>query len=116
MFLEPSFMLVPLRTVLCDQLPEGLTMPVIIDQETWEAAQEKRLGARSIRRSPKNWLLQGLCICGECGHVFGCQQKDSRERRYYSCRGRRRDTHLDGSPRCTMPNILADELEKVVWT
>ena len=95
--------------------PKGLMMPSIIDQDTWEAAQKKRLSARSIRRNPKNWLLQGRCICGECGHVLGCQQKNSKERRYYSCNGRDKDTHLDGSPKCTLPRTRADGLEKAVW-
>jgi len=95
--------------------PKGLKMPPIIDQDTWEAAQEKRLKARSIRRNPRNWLLQGLCICGECGHILGCQQRDSTERRYYSCRGRYKDSHLDGSAKCTLPRVKADELEKLVW-
>jgi site-specific DNA recombinase len=96
--------------------PKGLKMPSIIDQDTWDAAQEKRLKARNIRREPRNWLLQGLCICGECGHVFGCQQKNSKERRYYSCQGRDKDAHLDGSPKCVMPRIRADGLEKAVWS
>ncbi|MFC1902562.1 recombinase family protein [Chloroflexota bacterium] len=95
--------------------PKGILMPPIIDQDMWEAAQEKRQGARSMRRNPKNWLLQGLCVCGECGHVLGCQQKHAKDRRYYSCQGRDKDMHLDGSPKCTLPRIKADILEKAVW-
>ncbi len=94
---------------------KGLTMPVLINPEKWEAAQEKRLGVRSVRRDPKNWLLQGLCICGECGHVFNCKQSNPNQLRRYACRGRNKDTHLDGSPRCTMRSIDANELEKAVW-
>jgi len=75
----------------------GIRMPKIIDEATWEAAQQKRLKVRHIRGNPRNWLLQGLCICGECGHVLSCQQKNQTERRYYSCQGRYKDTHLDGA-------------------
>ncbi|MFH1382856.1 MAG: recombinase family protein [Chloroflexota bacterium] len=95
--------------------PRGIKMPVIIDEATWERAQEKRIKARHIRRNPKYWLLQGRCICGECGHTLACQQRDQTENRYYSCSGRYIDSHLDGSPRCTLPRVRADYLEKAVW-
>jgi site-specific DNA recombinase len=95
--------------------PSGLKVPPIIDEETWEMAQEKRIKARQVRRDAKHWLLQGLCICGECGHTLYCIQKDRTERRYYSCRGRDKDTHLDGSLKCTLPRVRADLLEKAVW-
>jgi hypothetical protein len=93
----------------------GIRMPRIVDEATWEAAQQKRLKVRHIRGNPRNWLLQGLCICGECGHVLSCQQKNQTERRYYSCQGRYKDTHLDGSPKCTLPRLRADLLEMAVW-
>jgi site-specific DNA recombinase len=51
----------------------GIRMPKIIDEATWEAAQEKCVKVRHIRGNPRNWLLQGRCICGECGHVLSCQ-------------------------------------------
>jgi site-specific DNA recombinase len=95
--------------------PRGLKMPAIVDEVTWEMAQEKRLKARHVRRSVRHWLLQGLCVCGECGHVLGCIQKDQTERRYYSCPGRWKDCHLDKSPKCTLPRMRADLLEKAVW-
>ncbi len=96
--------------------PRGLKMlPIIDEATTWEMAQEKRLKARQVRRNARHWLLQGLCICGECGHVLGCIQKDQTERRYYSCHGRYKDAHLDGSPKCTLPRMRADLLEKAVW-
>ncbi|MFC1957823.1 zinc ribbon domain-containing protein [Chloroflexota bacterium] len=94
---------------------KGLTMPVIIDPERWQAAQEKRTVVRSIHRETKNWLLQGICICGECGRVFNCRQPNPNQLRRYICRGRNKDSHLDGSPKCTMRSIEAGELEKAVW-
>lgn len=90
-------------------------MPVMIDGATWELAQQKRLKARKVRGAARHWLLQGMCFCGECGRVLTCQQKDSTERRYYSCQGRYIDSHLDGSPRCDLPRMEADLLEKKVW-
>ena len=94
---------------------KGLTMPVIIEPERWQAAQDKRLRVRSIHRDMKNWLLQGLCICGKCGHVFNCRQPKPNQLRRYVCRGRNKDSHLDGSPRCTMHSIEAGDLEKAIW-
>lgn len=93
----------------------GLEMPVIIDEVIWELAQAKRRGARRVRKSVPYWLFQGWCICGECGHTLTCQQKDATEHRYYSCQGRYKDSHLDGSPRCKLPRINIDLLEKAVW-
>ena len=95
--------------------PKGYKMPAIIDEETWEMAQVKCREARQVRKSVRYWLLQGRCVCGECGHVLSCQQKDATEHRYYSCPGRWKDTHLDGSPRCKLPRIKADLLERAVW-
>ena len=95
--------------------PQGFEMPVIINEETWELAQIKRRQARRIRNSGRPWVLQGRCVCGECGRVLGCQQKDATERRYYACQGRYKDSHLDGSPRCKLPRINADMLETAVW-
>jgi hypothetical protein len=95
--------------------PKGYKMPAIIDEETWEKAQKKRREARHVRRTVHNWLLQGRCVCGQCGHVLSCQQKDRNERRYYGCLGRFKDTHLDGSPVCKLPRMKADLLERAVW-
>jgi hypothetical protein len=41
---------------------------------------------------------------------FGCHIH------YYVCRGRIKESHLDGSPRCTIRSIEAEELEKAVWS
>lgn len=97
------------------QHPKGLKMPVIIDEVTWDLAQRKRQKAKSVRRNARNWLLQGMCVCGECGHTLSCIQKKPTKPRYYSCRGRVKDSHLDGSPHCPSPRIEGKWLEKAVW-
>ncbi len=93
----------------------GIKMPPIIDEATWELAQRKRVEARSIRRNSNNWLLQGMGICGLCGHTLSCIQKKQSNPRYYGCRGRYKDSHLDGTPCCKTSKIKAEWLEKVVW-
>src|SRR6185437_11499130 len=45
-------------------------VPIIIDPETWQAAQEQL--AVNRQRSPRNntshdYLLRGLVVCGQCG-------------------------------------------------
>ena len=95
--------------------PLGLKMPIIIDEATWELAQQKLRQTRSVRKDTKGWLLQGLVICGECGHKFKCIQKKPSDTRYYFCRGRFKGSHLDGTPRCSSPRISADLLEWSVW-
>ncbi len=97
------------------QHPKGLKMPVMIDEVIWDLAQRKRQKARSIRKNAHNWLLQGMCVCGECGHTLSCIQKKPTKPRYYSCRGRAKDSHLDGSLHCQSPRISADWLEWAVW-
>ena len=92
----------------------GIVMPAIIDEERWRLAQEKRESARHVKAQVKGWLLQGMVICGKCGHALKCIQKRTREPRYYVCRGRA-SKHLDGSERCSLPWIKAEELEWAVW-
>lgn len=93
----------------------GIKMPPIIDEVTWDLAQRKRSEARSIRKNSHDWLLQGMGICGLCSHTLSCIQKQLSKPRYYGCRGRFKDSHLDGSPCCQSPKIQAEWLEKVVW-
>jgi site-specific DNA recombinase len=94
----------------------GIPMPVIIDETTWQLAQQRRENARSVLNDPKGWLLQGMCFCGQCGHVLKCMRKKSREPRYYACRGRVNNlmTH-DGDKRCNLQYVRADWLEWGVW-
>jgi site-specific DNA recombinase len=94
----------------------GLRMPAIMDANTWELAQQKRSEGRSLRKESPKWLLQGLGVCGLCGHTLSCIQKRPKARRKYVCRGRHRDSHLDGSPTCTLQRIDAEWLEKAVWS
>jgi len=92
----------------------GIPMPAIIDESTWQQAQQRRENARSVRADPKGWLLQGMCFCGECGHVLKCIRKKPSENRYYACRGRVSRNSRD-EKRCELPYVRADWLEQGVW-
>jgi len=95
--------------------PKGFKMPVIIDPDTWDKAEQQRHNARQVRGQVRSWLLQGICVCGICGHKLGCEKKKGNQPRYYVCGGRHRVHHPDGSPTCTLPYIRAEQLETKVW-
>jgi len=102
---------------LLKEKPESaikIKVPRIVSDAMWKSAQEHRKSNRHLqpmKREP--WLLQGLITCGLCGHSFMIQP--NHKRRTYNCRGRLRITHLDGSPKCIVPNLDADWLEKELW-
>jgi site-specific DNA recombinase len=83
------------------QHPMGVPMPAIIDEETWKLAQERRLNARSVRSEAKGWMLQGMVVCGQCGHMLQCNQKKGDKARYYVCRGRQVKTTWTEAPAVT---------------
>lgn len=88
-----------------------IRVPIIVSDILWDSAQQHRKSNRHLqpmKREP--WLLQGLITCGLCGHSFMIQP--NHKRRTYNCRGRLRITHLDSSPKCIVPNLDADWLEK----
>jgi site-specific DNA recombinase len=93
----------------------GLKMPVIIDAAVWDKVEHQRHKARIARGKVRNWLLQGMCVCGICGHLLKCVHKKGTKPRYYGCRGRLREYHPDGSPTCNLPWLRAEQLEMAVW-
>jgi site-specific DNA recombinase len=94
----------------------GVTMPSIIDENTWQLAQERRERARSLLVNPRGWLLQGMCFCGQCGHVLKCVHKKLREPRYYACRSRiQKHMNRHQEKRCDLPYVQAEWLEWAVW-
>jgi len=98
------------------QHPMGIPVPAIIDENTWQLAQQKRENARTLVTDPKGWLLQGMCYCGQCGHILKCVHKRRQDQKYYACRGRIQPRIVqDGDKRCDLPFIRADWLEWGVW-
>ena len=107
----------------------GVPFPPVVDDETWEQAQEakKRRLTRSGRNTKLFYLLQHLVRCAECGFLMGCRanrrQSAKRDgkvyqyeldlpRRYYNCYGM-----LNEGVRCREhPYIKAERLEGVVWS
>lgn len=92
-------------------------VPVIVDRETFEKAQEKSAHVR--RRysgfSRAEYLLSGLVVCGVCGGTVHGYLSTSRgsSRRYYVCTAR--SPGRPGLPKCRLPYLPADVLESLVW-
>jgi len=91
-----------------------IEVPPIVSSAVWDQAQQRRKSNKHVHTTPsKSNLLQGLIKCGVCGHHF--RVNSDQRHRTYQCRGRLRYTHLDGSPRCSIPILKADWLEEQVW-
>jgi hypothetical protein len=80
------------------------------------SGSRRKRGGRmpGVLADPKDWLLQGMCFCGDCGHILKCMRKKPGENRYYACRGRVSQNSRDGK-RCKLPYVRADWLERGVW-
>ena len=107
----------------------GVPFPPVVDEETWEQAQEakKQRLTRSGRNTKLFYLLQHLVRCAECGFLMGCRanrrqtaKRDGKvyrheldpPHRYYNCYGM-----LNEGVRCREhPYIRAERLEGVVWS
>jgi site-specific DNA recombinase len=99
----------------------GVSVPVIIDEETYQRAQSQlaRNSHLSFRHNKHHsYLLRCLLKCGLCGlNMFGRTYAATATlpaHRYYNCKGK----DLVGSgraERCPQRTIKADEVEAVVW-
>lgn len=97
-------------------MSKAITIPVppIVTEEAWQIAQDHFTANKRVQpKKARNWLLQGLVICGLCGLSYRSEQRGNL--RYYSCRGKLKQRHLDGSPRCKTKHMRADWLEEQVW-
>ncbi len=106
----------------------GVPFPPVIDEETWERAQQakKQRLTRSGRNTKIFYLLQHLVRCAECGYVMGCRtnrrqtvKHDGKSyrydldppHRYYNCYGK-----LNIGVKCREHGyIRAERLEELVW-
>jgi len=76
----------------------GVSVPTLLDQETWDAAQDllKKNAYRSRRNNNKNkYLLRGLVVCGICGSM--APGYVSNKKTYYSC-GAKRNKNITTKP------------------
>jgi site-specific DNA recombinase len=94
-------------------LPDG-TVPQIVDEETWQAAQ-RLVEANAKRRAPSgqypesHLLRGGLARCGQCGGTMVPDQRKT-QNSLYRCNGAKRHPE-----RCRGCYISAEILDREVW-
>ncbi|MCJ7605919.1 MAG: zinc ribbon domain-containing protein [Dehalococcoidales bacterium] len=100
---------------LAEELDETDEALHIVDEVTWQKAQDQRETARSIRKDPRGWLLQGMVFCGHDGYALKCIRKRSNAHAYYGCRARVYKNYKGNGKNCSLPFVRADKLETAVW-
>ena len=99
-----------------------LPVPAIVEATVFARAQRRRAENRrfSPRKTADPTLLQGLCVCAECGYTIGRNSgnsgKGSYGKRiyYYRCHGVDSWRRPQGAV-CNNPPVRADELDAEVW-
>lgn len=94
----------------------SLSVPNIIDRETWEAAQVQstRNKERASRNTKYQYLLSRRLICGRCGYkIHGRTRKvDDRKYQYYVCPGSWDRTY---AKRCDLRPFSVSKFDTAVW-
>lgn len=94
-------------------------VPAIIDQTTWEKAQNKLTNNQleACRNRKYNYLLTGLIRCGLCGLAFSGTTTVTKgyRRGYYRCRGKHSDYKLMHGHKCPSHFVEQKEIESLVW-
>lgn len=93
-----------------------VTVPVIISRETWELAQGRAIQNKALatRNTRREYLLRGLCKCGECGASVNCLTSGRKptSRLYYRCNAVQ---NKDYRHKCDTPYFRADMVDATVW-
>ncbi len=98
--------------------------PAIIDMETWQLAQERKmLNTRGINRNKaEKVLLRYRCTCGECGYAIvastSTQIRNGMEYKYtyYICPMAVHGKHDSKVRVChSKPRVKANQLDQEVW-
>jgi site-specific DNA recombinase len=91
-----------------------VTVPAIIDADTWERAQTclTENKARAARNAKRDYLLRGMLVCS-CGRRCAGRYKNHLDRGYYRCPG----SYTEGwySKCAARFSIRQDLLEPRVW-
>ena len=91
-----------------------IEVPPLVTEQVWQIAQERLRNNKHVKSNRQGeFLLQGMITCGVCGYAYRAERVNGV--RYYLCRGRMKNHHLDGSPRCKSPCFRAEWLENEAW-
>lgn len=94
----------------------AVSVPVIVDRETWKRAQEQRKYNRlmAMRNCKRNYLLRGMIRCGECNTAMtGRYVPNKTPVTYYDC-GQHRIL-FSNENRCKSLMVRGDAIEADVW-
>jgi site-specific DNA recombinase len=100
-------------------LPETwitISVPAIIDQEIFEAAQarlEKNQNMARRNNKSQEYLLRGLVSCGQCR--LSSTGRSQGKYHYYKCRGRTDVHRAAKGERCIARYVPAQALDELVW-
>jgi site-specific DNA recombinase len=105
-----------------EQIP--IPVPAIVEPDIFDTVQEQLQENRRRqreRRQGARYLLQGLVVCGTCGHAYygqsvGLKAVKGKQRSYayYRCIGN--DAHrFEGQRLCANKSVRTDMLEPAVW-
>ena len=95
-----------------DQWP--FKCPAIVQEHLWDTAQRQLASNRHFREVEGHDPFTGLLRCGLCGKTLRIGYNHS-TKKVWECPGRLKVTHLDGSPRCTLPRREAPQLtDKII--
>ena len=90
-----------------------ISIPQIIEKQEFDLAQEKLANNKNLssRNTHEPSILQGLLVCGLCGHTYHKRTRTSNGKKfsYYNCGFR-----LTGG-NCAAPGIRQDVVDKYVW-
>ena len=101
-----------------------VTIPAIVTQEIWTAAQaqmqmNKKLAKRNVKR---DYLLRGILYCTLCGRAMIAYARSSTRKTgvdktyyYYSCVSKESNAYAISNNRCHCRRIPAKNLEDLVW-
>lgn len=93
-------------------------VPAIIDEMTWQAAQQqlrenKNLAKRNLKH---NYLLQSLVSCAKCGRAMVISRSGGKEHSYYACISRKSTSYAcSGRNPCIARQIPTEVLDTYVF-
>lgn len=118
---QEAFYYEKIRTILQNPLYKGMIRSgqelvkgrheALIDEDLWNKVQD-RVPQRSTSKTPSLALLQGLCVCRDCGSslIPLYVQKGGVRYRYYVCRNRHQGLPCSN----TLKYINADALDNLI--
>ncbi|MDF2630880.1 MAG: cisA2, partial [Symbiobacteriaceae bacterium] len=92
-----------------------IPIPKLVDERTWELAQEALVDRRrkyAGREAKHFFLLSRVVACGICGaSLYGMHLNRKTNNRYYRCTSHT----IERRTKCALPHMPAEKLDEAVW-